>query len=575
MKLNTVKLLIIILLHFIANSGFATPKKLNGLVSLSYQTIINGKTTPESPKIMLLCSPVASKSWIAKDSAKLLPSIACETSYIDYTLKKTFQVARFNNGTMINTTTEFSTAPVLSETNETSVILGYTCKRAKTSLRSNSIDIWYTTDAGVKGTPSMGYGVPDGLVLRIVRNGNYELIACEIKSLREKDTDPVIPAQMGEKLDLPLYKHRVTENLITTVPIFINEQISFGNKIVNPADTSVEKTFKYASGTVLLKKVKLPFVPDDTQIYAELYQHSNGDAYDRTGSVFLIPTDKEKSFLEGLRGGSDKLPSFLARNGKSYQGVIASDQYSPIIEVMRFFTPFGIGQFNDKVTVYGQHWEDSTFYKQEVTELLPLLRGEQWIGVFIGNYDKGGHRLSLNFKYYPGNREISQKPAKKYWSIPIFNTLNVMEMAGQEYGTMFETDSLNSMITIPEGVKNIRFRYMTTGHGGWDGGDEYNQRVNTILIDGKVLFQYTPWRCDCATYRKFNPASGNFWNGTTSSDGSRSGWCPGTATNPVYFPITNITPGRHKITVAIPMGKAEGGSFSSWNVSGILLGDFE
>jgi hypothetical protein len=36
---------------------------------------------------------------------------------------------------------------------------------------SNTIDIWYTVDAGVAGTPVPAYGVPDGLVLRVVRNG--------------------------------------------------------------------------------------------------------------------------------------------------------------------------------------------------------------------------------------------------------------------------------------------------------------------------------------------------------------------------------------------------------------------
>ncbi len=573
--MNPGKLLIIILLNSIAVSNFASPKKLNALVSVSYQTVVNGKSSPESPKIKLLCSPVASKSWTANDSAKLLPTIPLEISYIDYVSKKTFQVAQFNNGSLIHTSSGFTSYPVFSETSETTVILGYTCKRLKTSLRSNSIDIWYTTDPGVKGTPSMGYGIPEGLVLKIVRNGNYELVATEIKPLKQKEQEPIIPAQMGDNLDIPLYKHRITQNIITAVPIFVNEQISFGNKIENPADTSSEKTFKYASGTVLLKKVKLPVVPEDTQLYAELYQHSAGDAYDRTGSVFMIPTGKEKSFLEGLMHGSDKLPAILAKNGKSYQGVAASDIFSPVIEIMRFFTPFGIGQFNDKVTVYGQHWEDSTFYKQEVTELLPVLQGDQWIGVFIGNYDKGGHYVTLNFKYYPGSREISQKPARKQWSMSLFNTLNIMEMAGQEYGTMFESDTLVSEVTIPPGVNNVRMRYITTGHGGWDGGDEYNQRMNTVLLDGKVLFQFTPWRCDCATYRKFNPASGNFWNGITSSDGSRSGWCPGTATNPVYFPITTLSPGKHKFSVAIPMGKKEGGSFSAWNVSGVLLGEYE
>ncbi len=555
--------------------NFAAPKKLNIAISITYQTVVNGKTNPGDTKIRMVCSAVASRSWIAKDSVKLLPSLAQETSYIDYILKKTFQVARFNSGTTIHNSQPFTYYPELTETSESAIILGYSCKKVKTSLRSNSIDIWYTTEPGVKGTPSMGYGIPEGLVLKIVRNGNYELIATEVKPIKQKNPEPILSDQIGENLDLPLYKHRITQNLITTIPIFVNEQISFGNTIVNPADSASQKTFKYASGSVLLKKVKLPVVPEDTQIYAELYQHSNGDAYDRTGSVFLIPMDKEKSFLEGLTKGVNSLPPFQGRNGKMYQGVTASEQFSPLVEVMRFFTPFGIGQFNDKVTVYGQHWEDSTYYKQEITELLPLLQGEQWIGIFIGNYDKGGHRASLSFKYYPGSREISSKPEKKRWSMPLFNTLNVMEMAGQEYGTMFDNDSLTTEVTIPPGVKNIRIRYLTTGHGGWDGGDEYNQRVNTILLDGKVLFQYTPWRCDCATYRKYNPASGNSWNGITSSDGSRSGWCPGTATNPYYYPINSLASGKHKFAVAIPMGKPEGGSFSSWNVSGILLGDRE
>lgn len=566
---------VILLLNIYILPNFDSNGNSPDFMRVTYKTLVNGKSKTEDVGIWLVCSEYASKTGVYKDSAKLLPTIASETAYIDFTQKKTFQVARFRNGTLINTSAPFSEYPSLNETNETLVILGYHCKKVRTTLRSNTIDIWYTIEAGVKGTPAMAYGLPDGLVLKIVRNGNYELMATEVRPLKSQDIEPILPSQMGASLGMPLYRHRITENLITTVSVFSNEQISFGNKIENPADTASQKTFRYGEGTILLKKIKLPVVPEDTQLFAELYQHSNGDAYDRTGSVFLIPTDKESSFLDGLKKGIGELPYFRAKNGKSYQGIIASEHYSPLIEIVRFFTPFGIGQFNDKVTVYGQHWEDSTFYKQEISELLPLLQGEQWIGVFIGNYDKGGHRLTLNLKYYPGSKEISQIPAKKRWSLPLFNTLNIMEMAGQEYGTLFDKDSLSTEITVPAGVKNIRMRYLTTGHGGWDGGDEYNQKTNTILLDGKVLFQFTPWRCDCGTYRKYNPASGNFWNGITSSDGSRSGWCPGTATNPVYFPIDTLSPGKHKFSVTIPIGKNEGGSFSSWNVSGILLGDFE
>jgi GLPGLI family protein len=569
------KILIITLLNIFVNTSFARPKQLPEIVQVTFQVVVNGKVRSEGAKTMLRCSSMASRSWTENDSKKLLPAIAKETSYIDFATKNTFQVARFGNGPVINTQLAFSEYPVLTQTNETAIIQGYACRKVKTTLRSNSIDLWYTTVLGVKGTPSMAYGIVDGLVLKIVRNGNYEIVATEVKTIKQRQTEPILSEDLGERLDLPLYKHRITQNVITTVDVFSNEQISFGNLIVNPGDTSSEKTFKYCAGTVILKKVKLPVVPDGTQLFAELYQYSVGDAYDRTGSVFMIPTDKEKSFLDGLRNGINSLPAFTAKNKKSYQGVIATENYSPLVEIMRFFTPFGIGQFNDKATVYGQRWEDSTYYKQEVTELLPVLQGECWIGVFIGNYDKGGHRVSLKLNYYPGSMEVKDKPAKKNWNMPLFNTLNVMEMSGQEYGTMFADDTLRVEVNIPEGLTNIRMRYLTTGHGGWDGGDEFNQKMNTISLDQKILFQFTPWRCDCATFRKYNPASGNSWNGTTSSDYSRSGWCPGSATNPVYFPIPDMQPGKHKISVAIPMGKNEGGSFSSWNVSGILIGEIK
>ena len=72
--------------------------------------------------------------------------------------------------------------------------------------------------------------------------------------------------------------------------------------------------------------------------------------------------------------------------------------------------------------------------------------------------------------------------------------------------------------------------------------------------------------------------SGNFWNGLSSSDYSRSGWCPGTATQPVYFDLTEYfrkhhlpIDGRHTITVAIPQGAPQAGSFSHWCVSGVLV----
>jgi hypothetical protein len=199
-----------------------------------------------------------------------------------------------------------------------------------------------------------------------------------------------------------------------------------------------------------------------------------------------------------------------------------------------------------------------------------LSNKEVWIGMNIGNYDNGGHKASLNISIHP---EEENKP-KNTWLLPLFNTNNVMEMAGQQYATMFNTEKgLEVTFDVPEGFKNFKLRYITTGHGGWENGDEFVPKKNTILIDEKEVFAFTPWRTDCGSYRLSNPASGNFSDGLSSSDLSRSNWCPGTVTNPIYIDLGNLSPGKHTIQIKIPQGKPEGSSFSSWNVSGCLIGD--
>ncbi len=85
------------------------------------------------------------------------------------------------------------------------------------------------------------------------------------------------------------------------------------------------------------------------------------------------------------------------------------------------------------------------------------------------------------------------------------------------------------------------------------------------------MITFIPWRDDCGTYRNNNPCSGNFANGLSSSDLSRSNWCPGTVTNPEYIYLGNLAAGKHKLTVKIPQGKPAGSSNSYWCISGTLL----
>ena len=230
----------------------------------------------------------------------------------------------------------------------------------------------------------------------------------------------------------------------------------------------------------------------------------------------------------------------------------------------RFFTGFGVRAYNKNV-VPGQEWVDSVFYKTEVTNIADRLVNEAWIGAYIGNWDSKGHRLSLKLKYYPdGERQT-------YRTMPLFNTVNYLEQAGQPYPIFMLNDSLKVKFTLKEPVKNAILYYTTTGHGGWGNGDEFNQKPNTIYLDGKKIITFVPWRDDCGTYRNWNPCSGNFSNGLSSSDLSRSNWCPATVTNPEYIYLGDLAAGEHTMEVKIPQGAPEGGSNSYWCISGTLL----
>jgi hypothetical protein len=572
-----VKVVLLLLLSvYIAQAQTKSRTSRPTKARITYKYIYNGNEDNSRGKSILeYDSEIVKIIRKYPEGKRFIPTMPNESEYIVYRDSAYLKHAVLNDGSTYTVETKLKDLPKLEFTGETGNVLGYNCSKAKVILRSNTIEVWFTNDLGIKGSPTPGVGLPDGLVLKIVRNGNFETVAESIDIIKKRDEMVAqIPGSWGEKVSGIDYAARITNSYITTVKVFDREQISFGNPINNPSNNTDNITLKYSSGTVILKKAKLPKFDYDHQVFAELVQYSNGDAYDRTGSVFIIPTSKEKSFLDALTKGIDEVPYFTARNGKSYKGMVATDNYLPLIELIRFFTPFGIRQYNQQVKVAGLQWLDSTIYKQEVTEFYQELQGDVWIGAFIGNYDKGGHIVSLTLKYYPGDNQLPESPSPKKWIYPLFNTVNVMEMSGQDYGTMFETDSLTVSFDVPEGVKNLRMQYITTGHGGWGGGDEFNLKVNEIFVDGNLLFSYGPWRCDCATYRTLNPASGNFWNGLSSSDYSRSGWCPGTLSYPITIPINNLKPGKHTMKVAIPQGKPEGGSFSAWCVSGVLIGEY-
>ena len=576
--------ILLIISYIILAFGYAEAQTGQKILHIEYFSYDYDSDHTDTSKVYVHHLPTQLQIKNGKAPVHPIPGFVEDNTYVDYTTDSIYYLYQYSDST-------FYVASTMNRSDikwDTQFVDSKTTKYV-TSINSNRIELLFSTKEGINANPLPYYGKFKGVLKQMVRNGLVQ-IELNDKSLKIKEKNSpkvkqLIPDKLGIRKTAREMSNLKRDRMVLTTHVFEDEQICWGKEKPSLKVIPFDTTMHYAGGTLILKRIILPKLPSHYQTFIELRQRSNGDAYDRTGSVFVIPRAGENgvpTFLDGILYHPDSLPIVEGRDGQRYQGIVqqlsnmhkyksAPSAFSPIVELMRFFTPFGVGHFNDRVKLDGLEWKDETFYKQEVTELQPLLEGEVWIGVFIGNYDGGGHKVSLDIKSYPNDYEwqIDQEPGSDV--ISLVNTCNVLEMAGQNYGKIFGSDSITVNFYTEGDEKEITLRYISTGHGGWGGGDEFNPKENEIFIDGKKRFSHTPWRCDCARYREWNPVSGNFWNGISSSDLSRSGWCPGTATQPVYFDLRGLEPGNHTLTIAIPQGKPMEGGFIHWNVSAALI----
>lgn len=536
----------------------------NMVTKVNYKSVVNGKADEGRGLTIRVSDNVVSLTGPGKKIR----------DFIDYNEEQTVTILSDGNK-LFKTSTPFKglPQPVLGSNRDS--VMGFNCSYAVINSFSNKIEVWFTDKAGVKGSPYLNY-IPDchSLVLKVTINGNrtYEAISITNDTI---DTAFDYPVNQAQEVSAAEMEELKINSRFTSVKVFQNQTINFESDLAIPAESEMKprETYRFSKGSVVLKKVVIPETVKNTgQVFARLECWSDGDAYDRTGSVFIIPDEESKTTIkDALLRGVDILPVFTDRSGQKYQGFISNEVYDPPVEIMRFFTSFGARFFNSKRVINNYPWKDAAFYNQEVTRLFPSGVREIWVGVFIGNYDKGGHKINLDLNFYPSFED--EKPEQS-WIHPLFYTVNVMEMSGQNYGRLFKTDTLKAEFIVPDSISDLQLLFTSTGHGGWGGGDEFNPKTNRVFIDGKLVFDIVPWRTDCATYRLVNPSSGNFGNGLSSSDLSRSNWCPGTVTPPYIIPLRNLPPGKHTVQVAIDQGNDEGGSFNAWSVSGTLTGTF-
>ncbi len=380
----------------------------------------------------------------------------------------------------------------------------------------------------------------------------------------------------------------------TNVVVFDSTLIQFlPNQYGDYSPKDGQGVERIANGRIILKKIDLPNYKRNLNAKLKITLASNGDRWDKTGSCFVIP--KSDINMVSVAQGDADYPMIDASKYEKLSGIVSGGHYIPTVELMRFMTPFGVGYYskNDdplsskRKPVYIPKWEQNVEWIEDITPLYSMLEDEAYIGIYIDTWTAEGYVVSAEIildesKIGCDNRTMTHVK-------PLINTMPYFR---QGYPDIFSRRDLEVDFDVPENAKNVRLRYITTGHGGHSKGDEFVQKQNIVSIDNNVVIDFIPWRDDCASFRRFNPATG-VWlskrvtsyigeNGYTekeieepiaSSDLSRSNWCPGSYVEPVEVALGNLdSKTKHKLTISIPEAQSFAEKESNfWLVSAYLV----
>jgi hypothetical protein len=313
----------------------------------------------------------------------------------------------------------------------------------------------------------------------------------------------------------------------TTVHVFKSAPIQFGD----PQDEATWETRD--NGRIIRRTLDLPKFDSPVKITARLKLESEGDPWDRFGTVYLVLPDS-----------------------------------SPSVELLKFMTGFGTGlpykrdNIPDHPTV--EKWAEFSLWEQDVSHLAGLLSGEVTIEAIIDTWVNPGWMMDFDLIF-----EEVEETVTPTWVSSIFNTTG-------EYWTKerFSSEAATITVDIPQGLESVKMFYLTSGHGGRSTGDEFNKKDHVIYIDDKEVLRFVPWREDGPLFRKFSPTSGKWDGDIWSSDLSRSNWIPGDQVRPMIFELDQfLSPGTHTIRFSVEgMAESTPDNLNYWNTSAVLIG---
>ena len=350
------------------------------------------------------------------------------------------------------------------------------------------------------------------------------------------------------------------------------------------ADTapSANGDYRLDAGRIRLKPIALPHRDRQCAITVDVSLRSAGDPWDKSGTLFAFADAAGRDYLKRMQDGGD---ADTAR----FAGIMSTPDEAnrePALELLRFITPFGVGHFShtERAQAYKPEsvgaWADSVHWSADLSPMQSWLTDADtlWVGVYIDTWTDEGYTVSASITM--DESDLPCDAALEQTTRPLLNTTKLAH--DQRPYTAFPEGPLSVPFTLDAPANCATLDFLTTGHGGHSGGDEFTEQEHIILLDGDTLKAWTPWRTDCGAYRRFNPTSG-FWPSTyvyggdtleervASSDLSRSNWCPGDDVKPLRLPLGDLAAGEHTLEIAIPGAQAwTDSTFNFWNIAATL-----
>ena len=378
----------------------------------------------------------------------------------------------------------------------------------------------------------------------------------------------------------------------THIKVFDKTNVCFQpGKYENFTEADADGVIRLVNGRIILKKISLPEYQRNASVSLTVTLASNGDRWDKSGSCFVLPKESAVNLLS-IAKGEKQFPAVDSTKYEKLIGIVSGEDYKPTIELMRFLSPFGVGFYNDheigqkRKPVYIDKWADCVTWMQDITDLYPTLEGEAYVGIYIDTWTEEGYLVSMDLNVKESKIACEAMPERKV--MPLLNTVYYI---GQSYPDIIARRDVEVDFEMPKTAKNVRLKYIVTGHGGHSGGDEFVKRQNIISVDGQEVLNFIPWRDDCASFRRFNPGTG-VWlikrlssyigrkgyeekmveEPLGSSDLSRSNWCPGSDVVPEEAELGDLQAGKHTLKVSIPKAEpVDGNKLNHWLVSAYLV----